>query len=174
MEVIRGQNIDLISPFPVSEIDRIYGWVRSFKNIIEFDGWLKNRQDFKEHYTENVIPRLPTYGVIDKENKAIEGIEAPLVGFISTEATLPSNAYIQMCSNAKALKADLMAEALNLVMGEIFKDEEKLRVSTWILSSNREAYKFFRDNGFKKEGTIEKFVTQRGVPKSVIHMGYLR
>lgn len=174
LRVIQGKNIDLITPFPLQEVPRIYGWIRSFKSIVEFDGWLHGRREFKEFYTHQVIPNTPTYGIIDKHNKAVADVGVPLVGFIMAESAIPANVYINFASNMKAFNADLMSEALGVALKdlqELYPDAA--RFSCWLLDKNRPAYKFLIQQGFTKDAKMQSMVTQNGTPKSLIHMGYV-
>lgn len=174
LRVIQGTHIDLISPFPLKEVPRIYGWIRSFKSIVEFDGWLHGRKEFKDFYTHQVIPNAPTYGIIDKYNKAVADVGVPLVGFIMAEAAIPANVYINFASNLKALNAELMPEALDLALEDLKKTyPHVIRFSCWLLDKNRPAHRFLSQQGFTKDAKMQSMVTQNGTPKSLVHMGYV-
>lgn len=175
IRVIKGEGVDLISPFPVSEVDRIYGWIRSFKNVIEFDGWLRGRKEYKDYYINTVIPNTPTYGIIDKKNKAIQDVNFPLVGMFMANAPLPFNIYLEFTSNLKALGSGVMDEAIELAKKDIFEQNEKaVRISAWVLDGNRLAFRYLKNHGFEKEGRIKNMITQRGEPKAVYHLGILK
>ncbi len=65
LRIINGKDVDLISPFPMSEIKRLYGWLHCYRTITECDDSPKDVDTYCQLMTE-VLSKVVSWGVIDK------------------------------------------------------------------------------------------------------------
>ncbi len=174
MKVLEGQSVDLISPFPTSHLSRVYGWLHCYNSVIEPDGFPKSPEEYTKLMAA-AIPQTFSYGVIDKNNTTKSKHENPLVGVYMFEPTNQWNAYLHFASNRKAWKGKLMDEAAQLAIDDVFTNNPTiLRLSGFILESNRPVRYMAQRMGWVKEALLEDWITQKGEPRNVIHYGLTR
>lgn len=181
MRVAIGKNVDLITPFPVNELPRIYNWIHCFKSIAEHDLSPKDPEEFLRYarlFNEHAL----MYGIIDKNNLTkSKDCEAPIVGMINFEANSPFNAYAHIAASRRAGRSykyygvSMIDEAAALALDDIFElDKGLLRVSVAVLERNAPVLSLVKRIGFKREGTFDHWITQEGQPQSIVHLGMTR
>ena len=79
MRIIPGSNVDLISPFPEKEVQRLYGWLHCYRTLTECDDSPKGPEATCEFLLRD-FRECVTYGMIDKNHLTNIKHEAPLVG----------------------------------------------------------------------------------------------
>ena len=175
MKIIECQNVDLIEPFPMTEVQRFLGWLHCYKTQMEVDGDPLEPAE-KEAYYRQLLPLSPSWGVIDKHNKLNYKHEAPLVGIVYLQGgASPANCYVHLASTRRAWGSGLMDEAAQVLIRHVFETYPSLqRISGAILNNNKPAKAFAKRQGFKQDGLLKDFVTQQGQPRSVAHFGILR
>lgn len=174
MNIIEAQDVDIIEPFPLSEVKRLVGWMHCYKSLITADGFPQTPEDM-EAYFLSVIPNIRSWGVIDRDNKLKSKHEAPLIGFISLEGATVFNAYFHVASTRKAWGSRLIDQAGEAVIKHVFEsDPGLLRVSAAILDNNYPAKGLARRLGFAQDGLLKNMVAQAGEPKAIAHFGLLR
>src|SRR5215204_3569555 len=109
MEIIESQNIDLLTPFPISEAKRVFGWLHAYKSVIETDQSPKTPAEFEAFFT-GLIPNLQSYAVIDKHNVLKMNHAAPLVGMVAFEPQSIWNGWLHIASTRKAWGSGLFEE----------------------------------------------------------------
>jgi len=175
MRIVEGSNVDLINPFPLSEVKRLVGWGHCFKSMFLVDGGPSGEQELMEYYKQ-LLPRCMTFGIIDKANKLGYKHEAPLIGcFIQEPPSTVTNSYVHVTSTRKAWGSGMVDEAAKLALTTIFTDQPALlRVSAAILSTNAPAKAFVKRLGFKQDGQFKNYVIQSGTPKAISHFAFMR
>jgi RimJ/RimL family protein N-acetyltransferase len=175
MRILQGTNVDLIEPFPLSEIPRFLGWLHCYKSIFEVDGDPVTPEE-KTLYYQQLFPQTLSWGVIDKNNQLNYKHEAPLVGIVFLQGgASPANCYVHLASTRRAWGSGLMDEAAQTLIKYVFASYPSLqRISGAILNNNKPAKAFAKRQGFKQDGLLKDFVTQQGQPRSVAHFGILR
>lgn len=171
MEIISSTNVDLLTPFPIGEAKRVFGWLHAYKSVIETDQSPKTPQEFEAFFT-HLIPNLKSYAVIDKNNSLKMNHEAPLIGMIAFEPHTIWNGYLHIASTRKAWGSGLFEEGVKAALTHIFETAPDLnRVSAHILANNYPAKSLAKRLGFVKEGLFEDWVTQKSEPKNIIQFG---
>lgn len=175
MRIIESPHVDLIEPFPLNEIPRFLGWLHCYKTLFEVDGDPQLPEE-KELYYRQMLPQVPSWGIIDKLNQLNYKHEAPLVGIIFLQpGASVANCYVHLASTRRAWGSGLMDEAAQVLIKHVFESYPSLqRISGAILNNNKPAKAFAKRQGFKQDGLLKDFVTQQGLPKSVAHFGILR
>jgi RimJ/RimL family protein N-acetyltransferase len=174
MNILAGTKVDLIDPFPLSEARRAYRWMRCYKNIIESDLSPHTEEEF-EDFMASILPRVRSWGVIDRDNVLGIHHEAPLIGFVMFEPNTMWNGYIHIASTRRAWGSGLMDDAVTTAIGHLFTaDPQLLRVSAYILPGNSLVQGMAKRLGFAYEGFLRDMVTQGGKPKGVLHFGLTR
>ena len=174
MRVIEGQLVDLIDPFPMKEIYRVYGWLHCYRTMTESDVSPKTPEEYMA-YLGNTLPSMVSYGVIDKVNATESRHEAPLIGIITFEPHTVYNGFVHVASTRKAWGKGLIDEAACLVKKDLFDNLPSiLRLSAWIFKNNIPAQHFVIRAGFRKEGVLRDFILQNGVPKTIYQYGLTR
>jgi RimJ/RimL family protein N-acetyltransferase len=180
MDIIFGTHIDLITPFPESEISRIWPWLQCFKSLV-FHDYSAQQAEYEEYFRAVNTQGL-TYGIIDKMN--ITGstkVEAPIVGMVLFEPSTPTNFYGHIAMSRKAGKSfklygvSMADEAVNLSTQYAFDTYPNLtRISSVILESNTPVRNLMKRTNFTQDGYLEDWFTQNGEPKNAIHYGKLK
>jgi RimJ/RimL family protein N-acetyltransferase len=174
MEIVESNNIDLISPFPLTEAKRVFGWLHAYRTIVEHDQSPTNPEELAE-LLGTMIPNVVSYGVIDKNNSLEMPHPAPLIGMIAFEQRSVWNGYFHVASTRKAWGSGLIEEGGKAAISDIFSRFPNLtRVSAEILKHNYPAQSLAKRLGFLKEGVMEDMVTQKGEPKPLVHFGLTR
>jgi RimJ/RimL family protein N-acetyltransferase len=175
MRIIESHNVDLIEPFPLSEIQRFLGWLHCYRTMFEVDGDPQTIEDKTLYYTQ-MLPQVPSWGVIDKNNQLNYKHEAPLVGIVFLQpGASNANCYVHLASTRRAWGSGLMDEAAQVLLPKVFENYPLLqRISGAILNNNKPAKAFAKRMGFKQDGLLKDFVTQQGIARSVAHFGILR
>ena len=171
LNIISGENVDLLAPFPAAEARRVFGWSHCYRTLSESDD---NPQDI-EAFTDRIqglLASIPTWGVIDKNRLSNDKHEAPLVGVLLWEPVGVRAGYVHFASARKAFKMGLLDEALKLVVRFLFENSPHLlRVGAYIDEKNSAAKSLYRRNGFRFEGCVEDAVLHLGTPASVAYFG---
>lgn len=174
--VIEGAKVDLISPFPEKEIDRLYGWLRRVRTELGGDGSPKSRKDTIAFYTQGLrSPNIVSYAVVDKGNITSGKTDTPLVGFVAFEVQGPLNGYLHIALTKKANDERLIDESIRLAVQELFDGVPSLlRISAIAAQSNWLVREIADRVGFRTEGVCEDFYTYKGEPRNVVHYGLTR
>jgi RimJ/RimL family protein N-acetyltransferase len=174
MRILSGVDVDLLDPFPVSEISHLYSWMRAYKNIVESDLSPKDLPSF-ERYFNGIIPQCQTYGVIDKNNTLKFRHEAPIIGLVMFEPNTHWNKYIHIASNRRAWGSGFIDQAINLAIKDVFDNiPHLLRISGYVLTNNSPMRALAKRLGWQFEGVMKDMITQDGVAKTLVHYGLTR
>jgi RimJ/RimL family protein N-acetyltransferase len=180
MNVLSGENVDLIFPFPISEIRRTYGWNHCYRTLTESDD-TPNTPEVFVPYMERIIQTVPSWGIIDKNHITNIKHEAPLVGIIVFEPSfLPNsevirNGFFHVATARKAWRTGLVDEAGLLVLKRLFAEIPTLnRVSAYMIEKNFPAKALCKRVGFKFEGLMEDAITKNGCEENMVLFGLTR
>jgi RimJ/RimL family protein N-acetyltransferase len=191
MTVIEGRNVDLIEPFPTSEIRRMRAWLRCYKSIVESDDSPQTEAEFQQ-FMEALLARSRSWGVIDKHNalamkelvrqgmpvedaqQKVAGWAPSIVGGIIFEPASLRNGYFHVASSRKAWGSGFMDEAGAEAIKAVFAIPELLRVSAYTLVRNFPAKALARRLGFGFEGVLSDMVLRDGEPQAIAHFGLTR
>jgi len=169
--ILESTNVDLLTPFPIREAKRVFGWMHAHKSVIETDQSAKSPEEFEAFFT-HLIPNLQSFAVIDKHNTLKMNHEAPLIGMIAFEPQSIWNGWLHVASTRKAWGSGLFEEGTRKAIDHIFANNPELRrMSAIVLQNNYPARGLARRLGFVNEGTFEDWVTQKGEPKHVVQYG---
>lgn len=174
MNIISGQNVDLITPFPANEVRRVFGWNHCYRTITENDDTPNNIEDFTKHM-EQVLAVCPSWGIIDKNRITNTSHEAPLVGIGLFEPQGTRGGFFHVATARKAFRTGLIDEAGELVIKSLFDNiPTLLRLGAYMDEKNAPAKALCRRMGFKFEGVCEDAFLQNGQPKSLACFGLTR
>ena len=168
--VLNGERVDLISPFPFDQIHRLWGWTRprSLRNYFDADPEMDDKEVFLERMQE-VLPSMPSWGIVDKHCSVGGSHPAPLVGVLALEPAGPHNGYFHIAARRKTPK--LVKEAATLVVDHLFTTTDLLRLSAWVPEGNRAAAWVAQRAGFREEARLEDMILVDGVPGAIRHFG---
>lgn len=174
MNIISGQNVDLITPFPANEVRRVFGWNHCYRTITENDDTPNNIEDFTTH-VQTLLTVCPSWGIIDKNRITNTSHEAPLVGIGLFEPAGSRTGYFHVATARKAFRTGLIDEAGELVIKTLFDSVPTLlRLGAYMDEKNAPAKALCRRLGFKFEGVCEDAILQNGQPKNVAYFGLTR
>lgn len=180
MKVFPGLNVDLIEPFPLTEVHRLVGWLHCYKTIIHSDDSPQTTEALEEYFTNYFQqPNVRSWGLIDKHNKVNIQHEAPLVGFgafefVGSPATA-RNGYFHCATTRKAWGSGIIDEAAKIAFKAIFEEHPSLlRVSSFVINNNFPARKLAQKLGMRIEGVVHDAFLQGGIPKPCTHFGLTR
>lgn len=175
MNIISGANVDLIYPFPASEVRRVFGWSRCYRTFIDSDALPIRIEQYTEYISKLIsIPSVMTWGVIDKNRLTNDRHEAPLVGVVMFEATA-NGGFVHFASARKAFKMNLLDEALAQVVQYAFEASPSvLRIGCHVDERNYPAKALLRSSGFRFEGTCRGAFVQHGEPRDTAMFGITR
>ncbi len=180
MKVYPGLDVDLLEPFPITEIHRLVGWLHCYKTIIHSDDSPQTDEELIKYFSSYFQqPNVRSWGLIDKNNKINTHHEAPLVGFGAFEAAGPldtaRNGYFHCATTRKAWGAGIIDEAAKVAFEAVFAESPSLlRISSFVINNNYPARKLAQRLGMKIEGVLEDAVLQQGIPKPLTHFGLTR
>lgn len=180
MDIVFGEHVDLITPFPEAEVPRIWSWMQCFKSLV-FHDFSANQEEYEEYF-KSLNKQGLTYGIIDKLNVTNSTqVEAPIVGVIMLEPASPTNFYGHIAMSRKAGKSyklygvSMADEAVNLMTDYAFQTFPHLqRISALVLESNRPVRSLMARTNFQQDGQFEKWFTQSGEPRTACHYGKVR
>src|SRR6266568_7775331 len=119
MHIIVGSNVDLISPFPPTEVKRIFGWNHCYRTIPDSDDTPTSQEEFLP-YAEGIVGAYPAWGIIDKGHLTNEKHEAPLVGILFLEqGSGQRHGFLHFASGRRAFKMGLVEEALAVLIDSL-------------------------------------------------------
>lgn len=180
MKIYSGDNVDLLEPFPQSEIHRLVGYLHCYKTIIHSDDSPQTDEELIEYFKKYFQqPNVRSWGLIDKNRMINQNHEAPLVGFGAFEAAGPlntaRNGYFHCATTRKAWGAGIIDEAAQIAFDTVFNEfPNLLRISSFVINNNYPARKLAQRLGMKIEGVLEDAVLQQGIPKPLTHFGLTR
>lgn len=174
MQVIEGQNVDLISPFPITEVPRTYGWMHCYKSVVETDLSPKTQEDYLPYMAE-LLGRCVSWGMIDKNHLTNSKHEAPLVGLLLFEPLLPWTGYLHIATARKAWRTGIADEAVELGIKECFQNIPSLtRLSAYMHQRNAPAIGLAKRHGFVFEGLFHDMIVQNSEPANLVYFGLTR
>jgi RimJ/RimL family protein N-acetyltransferase len=174
MEIIAGQNVDLLFPFPHQEVRRVFGWNHCFRTFSENDDVPQSVEEFTQ-YAESLLQVCPSWGVVDKHQLTNQKHEAPLVGVILIEPSGPRQAFLHFASARKAFKMNLIDEAAELVVQTAFDNAPALlRLGAYVDESNGPAKGLLKRLGFRFEGVCHDGVVRDGMMRNLVYYGLPR
>lgn len=182
MNLISGQDVDIINPFPASMLGQAAQWMHCYKTLIFGDDGPRTTQEIENFLKERASHSyVASWGVVDKNNLTqSKEFEAPLVGIIFFEHVSPTNGYAHLASNRRAwgeklAKPGLMDQAGELAIQEVWKHLPTVqRISLTAYANNKAAWNMARRLGFKKDGFFKDMGKLKGQPQDVVHFGRLR
>ena len=180
IEVLQGQDVDIIEPFPVKELPAVAGWMHCYKTIIQTDDGPQTDAEMIQVLAAHVAQHK-TWGIIDKANltKSTK-VEAPIVGIVMFDKTGINNGYIHVASNRRAWgnklsNPGLIEQAGKLIVKDLFeKDPNLSRISISVESHNKAAINLAKRLGFVQDGFFKDMIMQGGKLRSATHLGLLR
>jgi hypothetical protein len=174
MNIISGSSVDLITPFPPSEAQRIWGWQHCYRTLPEDDDAPKDKEAFVASVSE-LLPVAISAGIIDKQQLTSTRHEAPMVGLVMLIPSTPRDGALHFAAGRKAFKMGLVEEALVLALPAIFDGSPSLlRISCLLDESNTPAKSLLKRLGFRFEGVQRDAVMQGGMPRSRVLFGLTR
>jgi hypothetical protein len=174
VNIISGQNVDLITPFPATEAARVYGWNHCYKTISDSDDIPKEKEQFTAH-VEGLLLVCPSFGLIDKNRLTNQKHEAPLIGIGIFEPAGQYNGFLHFASGRKAFKMGLIDEGGQLMVNYLFENLPTiLRIGAYTNDRNSPAKSICRRLGFKFEGLCEDMLPKDGKPQNVAYFGLTR
>lgn len=174
MNIISGQNVDLITPFPLVEAPRVFGWKHCYRTLSEDDDVPQGREEFIEN-VERLLPVAVTAGVIDKGQLTSGKHEAPLVGIVAFVPSGLRDGAIHFAAGRKAFKMGLVEEALGAFLPYVWESlPSLLRISALLDESNAPAKGLLKRLGFKFEGVTQGAVLVGGIPRARVQFGLVR
>lgn len=174
MQIISGQAVDLITPFPIVEAPRVWGWKHCFRTLSDDDDVPKEREEFI-HSVEALLPQSFSAGVIDKNQLTSEKHEAPLVGVVVFCPAGLRDGALHFAAGRKAFKMGLVEEALVNFIPQIFNNcPQLLRISALLDESNAPAKALLKRLGFRFEGITQGAVLMNGQPRARVQFGLVR
>lgn len=176
MKVITGKDVDMVTPFPISEVPRLVGWLHCYKTIIHSDDSPQTEEGLREFFKNWLqLPAVRSWGIIDKNQKLNIRHEAPLIGFGAFGYNTIRDGYFHCATTRKAWGTGMIDEAARMAIEDLFTTDPKLlRVSTIVINNNYPARALAKRVGFIMEGKIEDMVLQKGIPRPVTHFGLTR
>lgn len=181
MDVLLGDHVDLITPFPAKELDRVWSWMQCFRSIVFHDG---TKDTTKESCIEAVAalnhPHM-AFGIIDKNNVINSQSEAPIVGIVLLEPVAEHNYVCHIATNRRVGKAyklykkSMTDEAGKLVIADAFATNPKLeRITATVMASNTPVISLLKRLDFIQEAHLHRWFTQNGHPVDAVQYCYLR
>jgi hypothetical protein len=174
MNIISGQSVDLLIPFPLAETQRVFGWKHCYRTLSDDDDVPVE----KEAFTASVLSLLPqslSAGIVDKGQLTSQRHEAPLVGLVLFLPSGQRDGAIHFCAGRKAFKMGLVEEALSLFIPQIFEAlPNLLRISALLDESNAPAKSLLKRLGWRFEGVTQDAVMAGGVPRGRVQFGLTR
>lgn len=178
MRIIEGENVDLISPYPIQELDRAVQWFFQYSSYTGDDSSPKTPENIRV-ILQDLVTNTPTYGIIDRNNVTKHNHEAPLVGIINFTPQSAWNGYMHIATSRAAWGrrsgVGLADEAAKLVLADTFSINPQLqRISALITAKNYPARRLAERVGMKIDGVMENFFVVGGKPIDGVHLGILR
>lgn len=174
MNIISGQNVDLLMPFPQGEVPRMFGWRHCYRTLSDDDDSPEGREEFIGAMG-GLLPGCLSVGIIDKCQLTSTRHEAPLVGMVFFIPGGERDGVIHFAAGRKAFKMGLVEEAMAQFIPEIFAAYPSLlRVSALLDESNTPAKGVLKRLGWKFEGVAQDACLQGGVPRSRVMFGLTR
>lgn len=174
MYIIAGTAVDLITPFPPVEAQRIFGWKHCYRTLPEDDDAPKDREAFIAQMGA-LLPECMSAGIVDKGQLTSAKHEAPLVGMILLSPAGKRDAVLHFAAGRKAFKMGLVEEALALAIPRIFEGSpDLLRMSALLDESNTPAKALLKRLGFRFEGVARDACLWDGHPRNRVQFGLTR
>lgn len=174
MQIITGSNIDLITPFPLAETKRVFGWNHCFYTFSKNDDVPQEQQEFTE-YIQQILTIYPSFGIIDKHQLTNTKHEAPLVGLVIFEPASSRQSYLHFATARKAFKLGLVDEAVELAVTTMFQSNTNLyRLGAYLDEFKGPVKYLLKRIGFQFEGVCKDIVSQGGELKNLIYYGLLK
>jgi RimJ/RimL family protein N-acetyltransferase len=174
MEIIAGQNVDLLYPFPAQEVRRVFGWNHCFRTFSENDDVPTGVEEFTA-YVESLLQVCPSWGVVDKNQLTNQKHEAPLVGIVLIEPAGVRQAFLHFASARKAFKVGLIDEAAELVAKTAFNNvPDLLRLGAYLDEANGPAKGLLKRLGFRFEGVCHDAALRGGQLRNLVYYGLPR
>ena len=173
MEIIEAPELDLISPFPESQLHRVWGWSRAFSNLNIPDDGPRTKEAF-EAYMKGQLTAALTFGIIDRDGLLGLPNVAPLVGIIVFEPVNTYNGYIHIATSRPTWGTRMADQALQTAINYIFTHNPNIqKVSAAIADEYVPAKALARRLGAKLEGILEGIAVRDGELMNVAHYGIL-
>lgn len=174
MNIISGQAVDLITPFPLVEAPRVFGWKHCYRTLSDDDDVPVGREEFIAS-VEALLPQALTAGIIDKGQLTSEKHEAPLIGLLAFVPSGTRDGAIHFAAGRKAFKMGLVEEGLVDFLPHVWeKFPSLLRITSLLDESNSPAKGVLKRCGFRFEGVHQGAVLVGGVPRSRVQLGLTR
>lgn len=180
INILEGQDVDCISPFPQSQLGSAASWMRCYKTLIFGDDGPQTDEDIEE-FLRARLPLMRSWAVVDKGNlTGAKRNDVPLVGIIVFEPINKFNGYAHIASSRRAwgeklAKPGLIEQGCKLAIADVFQNLPELqRVSVATFAKNAAAKALAQRLGFHKDGYFRAMGRERGVPQDVVHFGLVR
>lgn len=165
-DVIEGDLVDVLEPFPLQHAHRVWGWMQS--NGADHRAAIGLVADDEDAYTSLVLTQLQTPGVrsfavIDKTDTRPGAPEAPVIGIITADGNISEPGAAMMHVAARRKKTEHMNEASRLVIDRLFETEPGIvRLRAAVPMTNKSATYRALASGFKPVVDIRQMVLRRG------------
>jgi RimJ/RimL family protein N-acetyltransferase len=182
MQVLVGQDVDVIAPFPASALPAAVGWMYCYRTLVFGDRGPQTQEEVGQFLAQALRnPGMLTWGIVDKNNLTrSHQIDVPLVGVVFAERLTEENAYIHIASSRKAwgnrvAQPGLVDQGCELIKSQIWEQIPDLRrLSIATFASNRAARSLAVRAGFHQDGYFTAMGTLRNAPQDIVHFGLLR
>lgn len=173
MQIIEGRDIDLISPFPVKEYKRIFGWLHCYRTIVQTLNFPKTEEELAERFAS--MKNVQTFGIIDKNNLLGIRHEVPLIGLYTFDQDTFVNGNAHVASTRKAWGSRLVDQAGQVLINHLFGTIPDLtRLTVAVLSSNAPAKALAKRLGFAYEGCLRDSTVINDTPQNMSLFGLTR
>ena len=106
-------------------------------------------------------------------NLAIVPIKSYAQSYMVDEVS-PVNYHVHTVSQRRAWGKGLMDEGLDLLVEDLFSNQNLLRLSATMVTNNRAVINFATRHGFKREGIVRDIIICNGEPRDVAYYGLTR
>jgi RimJ/RimL family protein N-acetyltransferase len=180
MNIVFGENVDLVCPFPAAEATRVWGWMQCYRSTVLHDDSVMEPEAYNAHAAALAEAGL-AYGIIDKHNRVGSEVDAPLVGIVAFEPGSPGNVYIHVATSRRCGRSyklygvSLVDEAVSLACQDMFERFGDLRrISAVVLASNSLVSGLAKRTGFESEGRLRHWFSKNGELQDALHYGKVR
>lgn len=144
--------IEIVSPFPITELPRCWLWISSFKNQTMDDFSPQTPEDFVQGMIQKMNSGMLTFG-IEKDGE--------LGGIVIFEPANSVNGFAHVTFKKSFFGRKTTLPALIRVANKIFELGFK-KISMLVFKSNSSVISLIKDLGAKREGLLKSHTLQNG------------
>lgn len=179
MQVLCGNDVDVLEPFPSGYLGFAESWVHAHKTLVFGD---QPPEDIPAFLAQRMaLPGVRSWAIVDKHNlTGARETKIPLIGMLFFEQNCPENGYAHVATSRRAwgekiARPALVDQACALILDEVWASTPTLnRVSIATYATNKAAKHLAYRMGFTRDGYFKNMGTLKGAPVDIIHFGLLR